>query len=162
MLAWTKAAAASLPLEALQIRRVVGEFGLEDLDGHAAIQQALLAEIDLGRCPPPHAPQHLHVAQRPAGEIGHRRRLGNLQPESLIASRSSNDGQGVRSGASDALRPDCGDIHYVPETPLGNIRGDPLQQGFEAVRQRLKGGWTGAEGHPKQSAMRVLGWGSLR
>ena len=67
-----------LPLEALQIRRVVGEFGLEDLDGDAAIQQALLAEIDLGHRPPPHSPQHLHVAQRPAGEIGHRRRLGKV------------------------------------------------------------------------------------
>ena len=92
-----------LALEALQIRGIIGEFGLKDFDGDAAIQQALLAEIDLGHRSPPHAPQHLHVAQRPAGEIGHRLggitvRIGHLtSPRGATDAPQRDGGRGEKA-----------------------------------------------------------------
>ena len=61
-----------LALEALQIGMVVGQFGLEDLDGHAAFQAALLGQVDLGHGPASQAPQQDEIAQLPAGKVGGR------------------------------------------------------------------------------------------
>jgi hypothetical protein len=76
MLAWINEAAAWASLESPQIGLILGQFGLEDLHGHATLQLTLFGQIDLGHRPPPQSPQEAKAPQLPAGQVGQGRRFG--------------------------------------------------------------------------------------
>ena len=58
-----------LAFESHEVDAVVGQFGLENFDGHVTAELNLLGEIDLGHGPASQASEEAEIAQGPAGEV---------------------------------------------------------------------------------------------